>query len=86
VGQQFHKYLWHLTDHALLVEVAGQLRNRVSHFFRATAESLGPDGMRRHAKTHQELLDVIASGDQRAANARWNATFAPPRSASPTHG
>jgi DNA-binding GntR family transcriptional regulator len=67
LDQQFHEYLWHLTDHALLVEVAGQLRSRVSHFFRAAAQSLGPDGMRRHAEAHQELLDVIASGDQRAA-------------------
>jgi DNA-binding GntR family transcriptional regulator len=67
LDQEFHEYLWHLTDHALLVELAGQLRSRVSHFFRAAAESLGPDGMRRHAETHQELLDVIASGNQRAA-------------------
>ncbi len=67
LDQQFHEYLWRLTDHALLVEVAGQLRSRVSHFFRAAAAPLGPDGMRRHAQTHQELLDVIASGDPRAA-------------------
>lgn len=67
LDQQFHEYLWRLTDHALLVEVAGQLRSRVSHFFRAAAAPLGPDGMRRHAETHQELLDVIASGDLRAA-------------------
>lgn len=67
LDQQFHEYLWRLTDHALLMEVAGQLRSRVSHFFRAAAASLGPDGMRRHADTHQELLDVIASGDRRAA-------------------
>jgi DNA-binding GntR family transcriptional regulator len=67
LDQQFHEYLWRLTDHALLVEVAGQLRGRVSHFFRAAAASLGPDEMRRHAETHQDLLDVIASGDRRAA-------------------
>jgi DNA-binding GntR family transcriptional regulator len=67
LDQQFHEYLWRLTDHALLVEVAGQLRSRVSHFFRAAAAPLGPDGMRRHAETHQELLDVIASGDLGAA-------------------
>jgi DNA-binding GntR family transcriptional regulator len=67
LDQEFHEYLWRLTDHALLVEVAGQLRGRVSHFLRAAAASLGPDGLRRHAETHQELLHVIASGDRRAA-------------------
>jgi DNA-binding FadR family transcriptional regulator len=49
------------------MEVAGQLRSRVSHFYRAAAAPLGPDGLRRHAESHQELLDVIASGDRRAA-------------------
>lgn len=67
LDRQFHEYLWRLTDHTLLVEVAGQLRGRVSHFFRAAAAPLGPAGMRRHAQSHQELLDVIASGDLRAA-------------------
>jgi DNA-binding GntR family transcriptional regulator len=67
LDQEFHEYLWRLTDHALLMEVAGQLRSRVSHFYRAAAAPLGPDGLRRHAETHQELLDLIASGDRRAA-------------------
>ena len=67
LDQQFHEYLWRLTDHALLMEVAGQLRSRVTHFYRAAAAPLGPDGLRRHAETHQELLDVIVSGDLRAA-------------------
>ena len=67
LDQQFHEYLWRLSDHALLMEVAGQLRSRVSHFYRAAAAPLGPDGLRRHAETHQELLDLIASGDRRAA-------------------
>jgi DNA-binding GntR family transcriptional regulator len=67
LDQEFHEYLWRLTDHTLLMEVAGQLRSRVSHFYRAAAAPLGPDGLRRHAETHRELLDLIASGDWRAA-------------------
>lgn len=67
LDQEFHEYLWRLTDHALLMEVAGQLRSRVSHFYRAAAAPLGPNGLRRHAESHQELLDVIGSGDRRAA-------------------
>ena len=43
------------------------MRSRTSHFYRAAAASLAPDELRRHAYSHQELLDVIASGDVRAA-------------------
>ena len=67
LDQQFHQRLWELTDHALLVDLAAQLRSRMSHFFRAAAASLEPDEVRRHADSHQHLLDVIASGDVRAA-------------------
>jgi DNA-binding GntR family transcriptional regulator len=67
LDQQFHQRLWEQTDHALLVELAAQMRSRTSHFYRAAAASLGPDEVRRHADSHQQLLDVIASGDRRAA-------------------
>jgi DNA-binding GntR family transcriptional regulator len=67
LDQEFHEYLWRLTDHVLLIDVVGQLRSRVSHFYRAAAAPLGPDGLHAHAETHQELLDVIASGHRRAA-------------------
>jgi DNA-binding GntR family transcriptional regulator len=67
LDQQFHQRLWEITDHALLVELAAQMRSRTSHFYRAAAASLGADEVRRHADSHQQLLDVIASGDRRAA-------------------
>ncbi len=67
LDQQFHQRLWELTDNSLLMEVAAQMRSRTSHFYRAAAASLAPDELRRHAYSHQELLDVIASGDLRAA-------------------
>jgi DNA-binding GntR family transcriptional regulator len=67
LDQEFHQRLWELTDHTLLVELAAQMRSRMSHFYRAAAASLGPDEVRRHADSHQQLLDVIASGDRRAA-------------------
>lgn len=67
LDQKFHQRLWELTDHELLVEVAAQMRSRTNHFFRAAASSLGRDEVRQHAESHQELLDVIASGDLRAA-------------------
>jgi DNA-binding GntR family transcriptional regulator len=67
LDQQFHQRLWELTDNTLLVELAAQMRSRTSRFYRAAAASLAPDELRLHAHSHRELLDVIASGDQRAA-------------------
>lgn len=67
LDQAFHERLWELTDHTLLIELAAQMRSRTSHFYRAAAASLGPDEVRRHAESHQHLLDLIASGDRRAA-------------------
>jgi DNA-binding GntR family transcriptional regulator len=67
LDQRFHQRLWELSDHALLVDVAAQMRGRMNHFFRAAVASLGPDEVRQHAESHQELLDVIASGNVRSA-------------------
>ena len=69
LDQQFHQRLWELTDHALLIELAAQMRSRTSHFYRAATASLGlgSDEVRRLADSHQQLLDIIASGDLRAA-------------------
>ena len=67
LDQEFHQRLWELTDHTVLVELAAQMRSRMSHFYRAAAASLGPAEVRRHADSHQQLLEVIASGDRRAA-------------------
>jgi DNA-binding GntR family transcriptional regulator len=67
LDQKFHQRLWEATDHELLVELAAEMRSRTSHFYRAAAASLGSDEVRKHADSHQVLLDVIASGDRRAA-------------------
>jgi DNA-binding GntR family transcriptional regulator len=67
LDQKFHQRLWELTDHTLLIELAAQMRSRTSHFYRAATASLGSDEVRRHAESHQQLLDLIASGDRRAA-------------------
>lgn len=65
--QEFHEHLWRLADHRLLLDVVAQLRGRTNHFFRAAAASLGPQELLEHAESHQQLLNVIAAGDARAA-------------------
>jgi DNA-binding GntR family transcriptional regulator len=67
LDQLFHEQLWQLADHALLAEMAAQMRSRINHVIRAAAATLGRDELRRHAERHQVLLDVIASGDVGAA-------------------
>lgn len=67
LDQRFHEQLWELADHTLLLELVAQLRGRLNHFFRAAALALEPDDVRRHAESHQALLDVIVSGDRAAA-------------------
>jgi DNA-binding GntR family transcriptional regulator len=67
LDQHFHQRLWELTDNWLLVEISAQMRGRTSHFYRAAADTLAPDELRLHAHSHQDLLDIIASGDQDAA-------------------
>ena len=67
LDQLFHERLWRLADHQILIEVAAQMRGRTNRFFRAAASSLPVDDLRKHAETHQHLLDVIASGTPTAA-------------------
>ena len=58
----FHEELWRLADHALLLDVAGQLRGRVNRFFRLAAASLPPEDLIAHARSHRSILAVIATG------------------------
>jgi DNA-binding GntR family transcriptional regulator len=66
---QFHERLWALADHALLTELAAGLRGRIHAFLRAATMTLAPKDLERHARTHQQLLDAIASGKPDAARA-----------------
>jgi DNA-binding GntR family transcriptional regulator len=67
LDQGFHQRLWELTDNSLLVGVSAQMRSRTSHFYFAAAAALAPGQLRHHTVSHQQLLDVIASGDLDAA-------------------
>jgi DNA-binding GntR family transcriptional regulator len=64
----FHEELWRLADHALLLDVVGQLRGRVVRFFRLAAASLPPEDLIEHARSHRAILEVIDSGDTLAAD------------------
>ena len=67
--ERFHTRLWTLADHALLLDVASQLRGRISQFLRAAIAGCDEAELRGLVVAHAELLDVIASGDRPAARA-----------------
>jgi DNA-binding GntR family transcriptional regulator len=81
LDQLFHERLWKLADHQILIEVAAQMRGRTNRFFRVAATSLPPDDLRKHAESHQILLEVIASGtpEQAAAATRQHVEIAAQR-------
>jgi DNA-binding GntR family transcriptional regulator len=69
IDRRFHQRLWRIADHSILLEISAGLRGRISRFLQAATEALPPDELVRHAESHRELLQVIASGDPDAAAA-----------------
>ncbi|GAA1845353.1 GntR family transcriptional regulator [Actinomadura bangladeshensis] len=72
LDQQFHERLWELADHRMLGEVVTGLRGRIGAFLRAATAALEPEALERHASSHDELLDAIASGDAEAGCAEMS--------------
>ena len=65
--RRFHERLWELSNHALLMGVATQLRARIDAFQHTVLASLAPAALRDRAHAHVPLLDAIAGGDADAA-------------------
>jgi DNA-binding GntR family transcriptional regulator len=61
IDERFHSRLWELADHDLLLEVAAELRGRISGFLGEATASLAADGLRAHAASHGLLVDALAS-------------------------
>jgi DNA-binding GntR family transcriptional regulator len=64
---RFHERLWQLAEHGLLLELASQLRGRISHFLLAATSALDPEDLVAHAQSHAALADLLAGGDVEAA-------------------
>lgn len=67
IDVQLHGRLWALADHQMLSELLGQLRGRINRFLRAATLALEPRALVQHARSHENLLDALASGDRRRA-------------------
>lgn len=65
----FHETLADLAEHRFLDEVSGQLRGRITGFIHAANSALDPTEQEEHVRSHQQIVDAIASGDPERAQA-----------------
>lgn len=65
----FHETLADLAEHRFLDELSGQLRGRITGFIQAANSALDPDEQEEHVRSHQQIVDAIASGDPELARA-----------------
>jgi len=69
LDRRFHETLWEMADNRTLLTIASQLRSRINGFLRAANASLAPDDLVAHARSHDALVDALASGDSDRAAA-----------------
>lgn len=65
----FHETLADLAEHRFLDELSGQLRGRIAGFLHAANAALDPAEQKEHVRSHQQIVDAIASGDPDHARA-----------------
>jgi len=69
----YHRKLWEIADHEILLEIVSSLRARISRVLYesaatvASAERGDPAQMYDHIYGHDMLIDILASGDVEAA-------------------
>ena len=65
----FHRALWEMADHSILLEVVSSLRSRISRFVYEATTALSQERAHRHVDSHDEMIDILKSGDVPAARA-----------------
>lgn len=63
----FHETLADLAEHRFLDELSSQLRGRITGFLHAANAALDPAEQEEHVRSHQQIIDAIASGDPERA-------------------
>jgi len=69
LDSRFHQTLWEMADNHTLLTIASQLRSRINGFLRAANSALATDELIAHARSHEALVDALASGDPARAEA-----------------
>jgi DNA-binding GntR family transcriptional regulator len=60
---EFHRVLWEIADHSLLLEVVSDLRSRLSRFLYEATIALPPSELEMHVAGHEDLLMFLKGGD-----------------------
>lgn len=63
----FHETLADLAEHRFLDEISSQLRGRIAGFLQAANAALDPAEQEEHVRSHQQIIDALASGDPERA-------------------
>lgn len=64
---EFHHKLWEIADHSIMLEVVAGLRSRINRFLYETTSAISPQELNKHVDAHDELIEIIRSGDVAAA-------------------
>jgi DNA-binding GntR family transcriptional regulator len=64
---EFHRILWEIAEHDLLLEVTASLRARISRFLYETNELLTGSELDAHIDSHDTFVDVLNTRDAEAA-------------------
>jgi DNA-binding GntR family transcriptional regulator len=65
----FHRALWEMAGHSILLEIVASLRSRLSRFVYEATTALSQERAHRHVDSHDEMVDILKSGDVPAARA-----------------
>jgi DNA-binding GntR family transcriptional regulator len=64
---EFHRVLWEIAEHSLLLEVVSGLRSRINRFLHEAAGAMPPDQLDTYIAKHSQLIGGLMSGDIAAA-------------------
>jgi DNA-binding GntR family transcriptional regulator len=65
----YHRTLWEIADHSILLELVSSLRTRISRFVYEATSALPKERAADHVSSHGKLIDIVKSGDVIAAKA-----------------
>ena len=65
----FHRTLWEIADHSILLEIVASLRSRISRFLYEATSVLPQVDADLHVDSHEHLIDILKSKDVVASQA-----------------
>jgi DNA-binding GntR family transcriptional regulator len=63
----FHRTLWEIAEHSMMLEVGEGLRSRISRFLYEATSALPATQLTMHVDSHDNLIEIIKAGDIVAA-------------------